>query len=113
MNRLRKAMRSTRRLLPAMLLVAVLPALAGDDWRSLHDDVQAGRLVSLGSVLDWLDKHYIGNVIEVELDRDDGKVIYEIEMVGPQGQVVEFEFDAASGELIGIEGVNINGMKRR
>jgi len=33
-------------------------------------------------------------------------------MVGPQGQVVEFEFDAATGELVGIEGVNINGMKR-
>ena len=95
------------------LLLALWPAArADDDWRSLHDDVRAGRLVSLGSVLDWLEQHYVGNVIEVELDRDDGKVYYEIEMVGPHGQVVEFEFDAATGELVGIEGVNINGMKR-
>jgi len=96
-----------------VLLLTLWPvAWAGDDWRSLHGDVQAGRLVSLGSVLDWLEAHYTGHVIEVELDRDDGKVYYEIEMVGPQGQVVEFEFDAATGELVGIEGVNINGMKR-
>jgi hypothetical protein len=33
-------------------------------------------------------------------------------MIGPQGQLVEFEFDAASGELVGIQGVNIEGMKR-
>lgn len=96
----------------ALWLVLWPVARADDHWRSLHDDVRAGRLVSLGSVLDWLDQHYIGTVIEVELDRDDGKVYYEIEMVGPQGQVVEFEFDATTGELVGIEGVNINGMKR-
>lgn len=106
-------MTTIRRLLPVLLLAGVLPVLAAGDWRSLHDDVQAGRLVSLASVLDWLDRHYVGTVIEVELERDDGQVTYEIEMVGPQGQLVEFEFDAATGELIGIEGVNINGMKRR
>jgi uncharacterized membrane protein YkoI len=108
-------MKTLTKVLPGILilLLALLPAVrADDDWRSLHGDVQAGRLVSLGSVLDWLDEHYTGHVIEVELDRDDGKVYYEIEMVGPQGQVVEFEFDAATGELVGIEGVNINGMKR-
>ena len=109
------AMKTSIKVLSASLalLLALWPvARADDDWRSLHGDVQAGRLVSLGSVLDWLDQHYLGNVIEVELDRDGDKVYYEIEMVGPQGQVVEFEFDAATGELIGIEGVNINEMKR-
>lgn len=100
-------------LLAGLALVPFTAPQAGDDWRSLYDDVQAGRLVSLGSVLDWLERHYIGSVIEVELERDDGRVIYEIEMVGPQGQVVEFEFDARNGELIGIEGVNIHGMKRQ
>ena len=51
-------------------------------------------------------------MIEVELERDDGRVIYEIEMIGPQGQLVEFEFDAVNGELISIEGVGIQGMTR-
>ncbi|MGC3873638.1 PepSY domain-containing protein [Halomonas sp. GXIMD04776] len=85
---------------------------ADDDWRGLHDEVQSGRLVALSPVLDWLEAHYIGEVVEVELERDDGKTLYEVEMIGPQGQLVEFEFDATNGELIGIEGVNIDAMQR-
>ena len=88
-------------------------ALADDDWRDLHDEVEAGRLVSLPTVLDWLEAHYVGEVLEAELERDDGEILYEVEMIGPQGQVVEFEFDAASGELIGIEGVDIDAMRRQ
>ena len=99
-------------MLIALGLTPVTMLLADSDWRSLHGDVQAGKLVSLGSVLDWLDRHYIGSVIEVELERDDGRALYEIEMIGPQGQLVEFEFDAVNGELISIEGVGIQGMTR-
>lgn len=82
------------------------------DWRGLHGEVAAGRLVSLSSVLDWLQAHYHGEVLDVDLERDDDEVSYEIDMIGPQGQLVEFVFDAGSGELIGIEGVNIGGMRR-
>lgn len=93
--------------------LGIAPAWADDDdWRDLHREVEDGRLVALPTLLDWLDERYIGQVLEVELERDDGEVIYEIEMIGPQGQVVEFEFDAASGELIGIEGVGISDMER-
>ncbi|WP_428994510.1 PepSY domain-containing protein [Halomonas elongata] len=49
---------------------------------------------------------------EVKLERDDGPPLYEIEMLGPQGQVVKFEFDAGDGELIGMEGMNINAMRK-
>jgi|GEM_PF-1172441 len=91
-------------------------AHADDDdagWRDLHQEVEQGRLVGLPSVLDWLEAHYIGQVVEVELEREDGAPVYEIEMIGPEGQVVEFEFDAVNGELIGIEGVGIKEMQRR
>ena len=109
-----------RRIFPYMVLawLTVGPgvlslALADDDWRDLHDEVEAGRLVALSVVLDWLEAHYVGEVLEAELERDDGEILYEVEMIGPRGQVVEFEFDAASGELIGIEGVDIDAMRRR
>ncbi|WP_004580579.1 PepSY domain-containing protein [Marinobacter nanhaiticus] len=84
-----------------------------DDWRNLHREVQAGRIKSLPSVLGELEKKYIGQVVEVEFEREDGVPVYEIEMMGPDGQIVEFEVDAASGELIGIEGRNIKGMERQ
>lgn len=95
-----------------LALLAAFPALADESWRDLHQAVREGRIVPLPEILDWLEERYEGQVLEVELERDDGRMLYEVEMLGPQGQVVEFEFDAASGELIGMEGVNINGMRR-
>jgi len=102
--------------LPALVallaLLAASPAPADEAWHDLHEAVREGRIVPLPQILDWLEARYAGQVLEVELERDDGRMLYEVEMLGPQGQVVEFEFDAASGELIGMEGVNIKGMRR-
>ncbi|GED21541.1 PepSY domain-containing protein [Halomonas halmophila] len=97
------------------MLLSVLmttSVLADEDWRELHDAVQRGELVELPTILDWLQSRYRGEVLEVELERDDGATLYEIEMLGPQGQVVEFEFDASDGQLIGMEGANINAMRK-
>lgn len=112
MNISRASMIVWRALLLAALLGLPLAVPADDDWRQLHDEVRQGRLVSLPSVLDWLQARYVGQVLEVELERDDGATRYDIEMIGPQGQLVEFEFDAASGELLDVDGVNVEAMKR-
>lgn len=84
----------------------------GEDWRQLHREVQAGRIRPLADILDNLHREWLGEVIEVEIERDDDRWIYEIEMLGPQGQVVEFEIDAGSGEILEIEGRNIRSMRR-
>ncbi|MEA3253259.1 MAG: peptidase [Pseudomonadota bacterium] len=99
-------------LLAALLGWPLAVAAADDDWRDLRDEVRQGRLVSLPSVLDWLQARYDGQVLKVDLERDDDATRYDIEMIGPQGQLVAFEFDAASGELLNIEGVNVEAMKR-
>ncbi|WP_246131759.1 PepSY domain-containing protein [Pistricoccus aurantiacus] len=100
-------------LIPVLTSLVMPLALARDDaWRDLHERVRAGELVGLSSVLDWLDAHYRGEVVEVELEYEDDEPIYEVEMLGAEGQLVEFEFDARSGELIAIEGVDVEAMKR-
>ncbi|MBB3329609.1 putative membrane protein YkoI [Halomonas campaniensis] len=98
-----------------LLALAGLPPLAAgdDDWQELHERVSRGELVPMATVLDWLEARYAGQVLEVELEREDSRLVYEVEMLGPRGQRVEFAFDAASGELIGIEGVGIDDMRRR
>tara|TARA_R110002050_G_scaffold196533_2_gene331549 strand:- start:622 stop:1020 length:399 start_codon:yes stop_codon:yes gene_type:complete len=83
-----------------------------DDWRRLHEDVQAGKIKPLNEILASLNTRYDGQVIDVDLEDENGVIIYEIELLGPQGQVVEFDVNAATGELIGIEGSNIRGMTR-
>lgn len=98
--------------LDAIWLVPAVLADDEDDWRTLHEDVEAGRALALRDVLDDLERRYIGQVIEVELENEDGLRVYEVEMIGPDGQVVEFEVDAVSGEIIGMEGRNIRAMER-
>lgn len=99
----------------AFLLVVLLssPLAAEPLWQSLHGDVQRGDVVPLESILDWLEAHYIGEVLEVEVERDDGEVEYEIKLLGEQGQIVEFEFDGHTGQLMEIEGLRIDAMRRQ
>ncbi|MFB2706626.1 MULTISPECIES: PepSY domain-containing protein [Marinobacter] len=102
-------------LVSCLCLFAALPVLADDDvsWRQLHQDVQRGSVRPLSEILDILAEDWIGEVIDVEIEREDGRLIYEIELLGPQGQRVEFEVDAATGEVLEIEGRNLRGMERR
>ena len=44
-------------------------------------------------------RRYPGQLLEVELD--DGK--YEIEILGPNGVVMELDYDATSGRLLKME----------
>lgn len=108
-----KSYRIASWLLPLILLFSGGLTLADEHWRNLHKEVEAGRIKSLSSVLSDLEKDYIGQIIEVEFEQEDGRAIYEIEMIGPGGQVVEFEVDAINGKIIGIEGRNIKGMERQ
>lgn len=96
-----------------VLLLWLAGSAVGDQhWESLHGEVRRGEVVPLDTILDWLEAHYIGEVLEVEVEREGGYVEYEIKLLGPQGQVVEFEFDGHNGQLMSIEGVRINDMRR-
>ena len=113
-------MEKTINAVPLLLLLVALAVGASpvavhadDDWLELHREVEAGRILALPTVLNRLEADYIGQVVEVEFERDDGRAIYEIEMIGPDGQIVEFEVDAETGELMSIEGSNIRGMTRQ
>jgi uncharacterized membrane protein YkoI len=99
----------------ATLAVSLRVAQADDDddWRSLHRQVEAGRIKPLSEILDTLARDWHGDVIDVDIEDDDGEIIYEIELLGPQGQVVEFEIDARTGDILEIEGRDLRSMQRR
>lgn len=92
--------------LAVLLAAAAVPGAQAGDAARARAGVEAGRYVPLASILDWLDARYHGRVIEVELEEEEGDEppTYEVEWLTPQGRVVEFEFDARSGELLEREG---------
>lgn len=66
----------------------------------VREAVRSGRFVPLEQVLADAMRRYPGKLVEVELEDDDE---YEIEILGPDGVVMELEYDAVTGKLLKIE----------
>jgi len=87
-------------------LVIILICLAWPAWADgdSHDQarraLEAGEILSLGEILKTAEAARRGRVIEIELDREDGRWIYELEMVSPEGHLYEMEIDAATGNIL-------------
>ena len=90
-----------RWLCPVVMLVCASPTHAGDDD---HDRARAaverGAILTLNRILEVAARDTPGRVIDVELDEDDGRYVYEVEIIGHGGQIVEMKIDAASGRIL-------------
>lgn len=89
-----------RYLLPFLLLLAS-PALAGDDdHERARQALERGEVLPLTRILEIAEKDAGGRVIEVDLDRDDGRYLYELELITPDGRLLEMEIDGANGRVL-------------
>lgn len=91
-------------MLPLLLALAVpVSPQAHDAGRgqqeAVRQAVRQGRLVPLQQVVADALRRYPGTLVEVELD--DGE--YEVEILGPNGVVMEFDYDAVTGRLLKME----------
>jgi uncharacterized membrane protein YkoI len=94
---------------PALLAAALLclgvvaaPAMARDlDQDEALQLRRAGKLVPLDTLLQEVQRRYpSARLLEVELEIEDGELVYELEVLTTGGQVRELEFDAATGVLV-------------
>jgi uncharacterized membrane protein YkoI len=84
-------------------MLSVLSAVtiaSGDDHEQARRLLDSGEVVSLASVIATVREQQPGRVLEVEMEREHGRWVYEIELLAPDGVVWEFDVDAASGELL-------------
>lgn len=84
------------------LVAALLSGIASgeSDQHESRRLVEQGEILPLQQILDHLGQERTGRVLEVELEREHGRYIYEIELLGEDGRVLEYAIDAASGEII-------------
>ena len=63
-------------------------------------DAQAKAEADAKAELERLERDHPGQVLEVELERDDGRWVYEVKLLQAGGRLVKLEVDAGSGEVI-------------
>src|SRR5690554_8174242 len=84
-------------LIGAIVLLSVIagPVMADDvshfEARKLRE---AGQILPLETIIEKAMAFRKGDVIDTELERDNGMLIYEIEILDAQGRVWELELDA-------------------
>ncbi|ODU11305.1 MAG: peptidase [Rubrivivax sp. SCN 71-131] len=98
-----------RRSLLAGLAAAALGAgrVARADDDHDHDlarrALEQGQVLPLRSVLDKLERELPGQVLKVEFERDDGRFVYKIRLLQPDGRLAGVKVDATDGRVLSIK----------
>lgn len=59
-----------------------------------RDAVRQGLVRPLEEILTEVRKIIVGDIVEIEFEKDDGRYIYEIEYVAPDGHLMDIKIDA-------------------
>ena len=99
-------------LLGAFALGGALWLGAGLELPQAHSDesdhelarqaLQQGKVLPLRTVLDQVERQYQGQVLKVEFEHDDGRFIYEMRLLHPNGQLSKLKVDAVDGRVLSV-----------
>lgn len=82
-----------------LVLYSLLPAIASDDHDQVRELKNQGEILALSELISKAGLKNL-KILEAELEREHGKLIYEVEFLDPEGRVFEQYFDAITGEAI-------------
>lgn len=75
----------------------------GTDFDRAFGAVQRGEIRRLSEILPRIEAEFGGRAIETEIETDDGRWVYEIEVLTTDGRLFEVDVDAVTGETISVE----------
>jgi uncharacterized membrane protein YkoI len=88
----------------ALVAGVVLPAAwAGDDHDRARAAVQAGEVLPLPALLEQLQRTHPGQVLELELEQEGKRWIYEIKLLQPDGRLLKLDVDARTAEVLKVK----------
>ena len=102
-----KASRHTFTVSTMLVAALALPAAWASDQ---HDHeraraaVQAGEVMPLPALLERVQRAHPGQVLELELEREGGRWIYEVKLLQAGGQLIKLELDAKTGQVLRVKG---------
>ncbi len=94
--------------LPLILLLATggvmlsqMPSVQASDKLSANEVLELMQQGKIKPLLTLISQHnFDGTLLDAELEREHGRLIYELEYLNDKGEVWEYELDAATGEII-------------
>ena len=96
-----------RNIAVAVLLGAALLSAASagdhDDHERARAAVRAGEVLPLPALLDRLQRTHPGQVLELELEREDGRWIYDVKLLQADGRLLKLEVDARTAEVLDVK----------
>jgi Peptidase propeptide and YPEB domain len=78
------------------------PAVADDpgDHERARAALQAGEILPLQKVLERVQRSHPGDVLEVELEREGGRWVYELKLLQRGGSLLRLDVDARTAEVL-------------
>lgn len=68
-----------------------------------HPQSQMYRQITIEDAIRIARERMPGEVVKVELEREHGRLVYEVEVISTQGPKYELDIDAMTGEIIEIK----------
>ena len=83
-----------------MVLIPFQAVMADDDYIEVRRLLNSGEILPLEVILKNVKQAFPGKILEIELEKEDHHIVYEIEILGSDGIVREIYMDAKSGMLL-------------
>lgn len=74
-----------------------------DDSGRARAGVSSGAILPLSSILSGIEDRFGARMIDAELGRKRGRTTYELELITPNGRVMEVTVDAATARVIKVD----------
>lgn len=87
-------------LMGCMVVTHAFADRSEQDHNRAERAVQAKQILPLHQVLQKLQAVYPGNVLEVELEDDDGRWVYEVKLLQSGGELRKIKLDAQTAEVL-------------
>ena len=92
-----------------MTALLISPAWSDDKGKGKKDEMKeavemaAAAKVTIDQAIKTASEKVSGKVIEAELEKEHGKLLWEVEIVTPENTLMEVHIDATTGAVIDIE----------
>ncbi len=97
-----------KNILQSLFLVATLMrfvpiAIADEDYVEAGHLLDSGEILPLETILEKVRRQFPGRILDIELEKEDQKIVYEIEILGSNGVVKEIYVNAKSGDFLSVK----------